>query len=114
MDFSTEWFEGQQKEQIRKIILLYVIILVCTLVIVGLICFVQINSITEPMVQITEIAKRYQNGDYSGNLEVERQDELGVLSRTLQSMATSLTEQIRVAETANRAKSDFLPALLPR
>ncbi len=108
VDFSKEWYEGQQREQTRKTIILYVIILLFSLGLVSALCFDQIKAITEPMNQITQTAEQYQNGDYSGNLEIDRQDELGVLSRTLQSMATSLTEHIRVAEEASRAKSDFL------
>ncbi|MBO4904402.1 MAG: response regulator [Lachnospiraceae bacterium] len=111
VDFSKKWYEGQQAEQIGKTIILYLVILVFTLMVVGFICFLQINSIVEPMAQITKIAKRYQDGDYTGNLEVDRDDELGVLSRTLQSMATSLTEQIMIAEAADRAKGDFLASM---
>ena len=108
VDFSREWYEGQQREQTRKSITLYLMILFIALAATGMICFIQIGSITTPMEQITEVAKRYQNGDFSGKLEIEREDELGVLSRSLQSMAASLTEQIKEAEIANHAKSDFL------
>ena len=111
MDFSQEWVEGQQSEQTRETIFLYVIILVITLSAVSAICLVQIRLLTDPMEKITQTAVQYQNGDYSGDLSIDRQDELGVLSRALQSMATSLTEQIAVAENANRAKSDFLASM---
>ncbi|MBR6469780.1 MAG: response regulator [Lachnospiraceae bacterium] len=108
VDFSRDWYERQLREQTKDAILLYLIVLCITLVLVGMICFDQIRSVTDPIKQITSVAERYQSGDFDARLEIERQDELGVLSRTLQSMATSLTEQIREAEDANRAKSDFL------
>ena len=111
VDFSTQWYEGQQREQTRKTIIMYVIILVAVLIAVSAICSAQIKSVTGPIRQITQTAKRYRNGDYTGNLEIDRQDELGVLSRALQSMAKSLTEKITEAETANRAKSDFLASM---
>lgn len=108
VDFSKDWYEGQLKEQKYKTITLYVIILIIILMITGVICYFLIKSITDPIEQITEAAKRYNQGDFDNKLEIESQDEIGVLSRTLQSMATTLTEQIKEAEVANRAKSDFL------
>lgn len=111
VDFSKDWYEGQQKQQTRKIIILYVLILIITLIVVSTICFSQVKAITDPMMQLTRIAKRYQTGDFSRKLEIDRQDEVGVLSGALQSMASSLTDQIRVAEEANRAKSDFLASM---
>ena len=108
VDFSRDWYEGQQREQTRDTIMLYLIILCITLTLVGIICFEQIKSVTEPMKRITMVAQQYQKGDFGAKLEIKRQDELGILSRALQSMATSLTEQIKEAEAANRAKSDFL------
>ena len=108
VDFSREWYEGQQREQTRETIIMYLFILVFTLFVIGVTCYSQIKTITDPMVHITQVAREYQDGDFSGKLEIERDDELGVLSRALQSMATSLTDQIEVAEKANEAKSIFL------
>lgn len=108
VDFSKEWYEGQQREQTRKTVIIYVIILIFTLLIVGAVCYAHIRSIMDPIKKITRIAGRYRDGDFEETLEIDRQDELGVLSSALQSMATSLTEQIMVAENANHAKSVFL------
>lgn len=111
VDFSREWYEGQQKDRTRETVVLYAVILIGTLIAVSAISFAQVRTITTPIRQITHTAENYSNGDFSGSLEVDRQDELGVLSGALQSMATSLTEQIKVAESANRAKSDFLASM---
>ncbi len=108
VDFSRDWYEGQLKEQKRDTIVLYLVILLITLSFVGVVCFDQIKAVTDPMKKIAEVAEHYQEGDFSIGLDTERQDELGIMSRALQSMATSLTVQIREAEAANHAKSDFL------
>ncbi|MBO4889593.1 MAG: response regulator [Lachnospiraceae bacterium] len=108
VDFSLEWYESQLKEQTRESIIMYVFILTFVLFIVGLTCYSQIKTITDPLVEITRVASKYRNGDFDEKLEIDRQDEIGVLSETLQSMATSLTQQIKVAEEANNAKSVFL------
>ncbi|MCR4990959.1 MAG: response regulator [Lachnospiraceae bacterium] len=57
---------------------------------------------------MSEVADRYANGDYSEKMEVERKDEVGALSRSLQTMSTSLVRQIELADSANKAKSQFL------
>ncbi|MCR5341954.1 MAG: response regulator [Butyrivibrio sp.] len=108
VDFTTEWYEGQLREQVRQTLILFFVVLCVVLLMIGTLCYIQIRAITVPMKHITDTAQLYQKGDFSQKLEIEREDELGVLSRALQSMATSLTEQIREADAANRAKSNFL------
>ena len=108
VDFSLDWYESQLKEQTRASIIMYMFILAFVLFIVGLACYSQIKTITGPLVRITDVATKYRNGEFDERLEIDRQDEIGVLSETLQSMAASLTEQIKVAEEANNAKSVFL------
>ncbi|WP_051204945.1 response regulator [Butyrivibrio sp. VCD2006] len=108
VDFTKEWYEGQQKEQAKNTLLTFLVVLCITLIVIGILCSVHIRSITKPMRHITEVAECYRQGDFSRKLEIDREDELGVLSRALQSMATSLTEQIKEADAANNAKSSFL------
>ena len=108
VDFSIDWYESQLREQTRESIIMYAFILAFVLFVVGLVCYSQIKTITEPLVRITDVAQKYRNGDFDEKLEIDRQDEIGVLSETLQSMAGSLTHQIEVAEEANNAKSVFL------
>ncbi|MCR4787707.1 MAG: response regulator [Lachnospiraceae bacterium] len=57
---------------------------------------------------MTDIADRYAEGDYSEKMSVESNDEIGRLSKSLQAMSESLTNQIEIADSANRAKSEFL------
>ncbi|MCR5092969.1 MAG: response regulator [Lachnospiraceae bacterium] len=108
VDFTVSWYEKQLRSQTKSSITVYLNILFIAMIIAGIFCFVQIRAITKPLEHITVVAEKYGRNDFSEKLEVEREDEIGVLSRSLQSMATSLTEQIRNAEEANRAKSVFL------
>ncbi len=108
VDFSLEWYEGQQVEKMKSTLVSYLVILIILLSVIGIICYLQVRSITTPIERIASVAACYEKGDFSEALEIKRNDEIGVLSRALQSMATSLTEQIRRTEEANRAKSNFL------
>ncbi|MCR5093382.1 MAG: response regulator [Lachnospiraceae bacterium] len=67
-----------------------------------------VRSIVRPLTRMTEVADHYASGDYHEKMEVERQDEVGRLSRSLQTMSESLMHQIEIADSANRAKSAFL------
>ncbi|MCR5178207.1 MAG: response regulator, partial [Lachnospiraceae bacterium] len=63
---------------------------------------------TEPLNKMIRVAKKYEEGDFSEEILIESNDEVGKLSRTLQSMSTSIREQIELANAADKAKSEFL------
>ena len=107
-DFSVDWFEDQLNEQTNYIVIIYLIILFVTIAFAIILCYVWIKSITDPLGYMTEVAKRYGEGDFSEDIEIYTADEIGVLSHTLQTMSGSLQEQISRAEAANEAKSIFL------
>ena len=67
-----------------------------------------VKSVVKPLKKMTSVAEHYANGDFSEPMSTESNDEIGILSRSLQTMSTSLQDQIRIADSANRAKSDFL------
>ena len=67
-----------------------------------------VNSIITPLKKMTEVADRYAEGDYSEKMTVDSKDEVGRLSRSLETMSESLVKQIEIADSANRAKSAFL------
>ncbi len=67
-----------------------------------------VKQIITPLKKMTAVADRYAAGDYSEKLTVGSRDEVGRLSNSLQTMANSLTEQIEIADSANKAKSNFL------
>ncbi len=108
VDFEKEWYDDQINEQSTQILISSLIILFFCLVIASIMCFFTIRTITRPINQLTTIASEYKNGDFSHEIEIYDEEKMGILSSTLKSMASSLTEQIKNAEEANRAKSNFL------
>ena len=108
VDFSREWYDGQLKEQTRSQVFSCLIILAAVLVISVMLLSTLLKSIMNPLKHMALVARNYEKGFYDDEFEVGREDELGDISRALQSMAGTLTEQIKVAEAANSAKSDFL------
>ena len=108
VDFSADWFDGQMNYHTQQILITYLIIFVLTTILSWLLSYVLIRTITEPLIRMSAVAVRYEKGDYSERIEMDRGDEIGVLSHTLQEMAGSLQEQIIKANEANEAKSIFL------
>lgn len=88
----------------RRLVLTSIVIVI----VVTLVGFFWIRSLVKPLKKMTDIADRYAEGDYSEEMRIDSKDEIGRLSKSLQTMSNSLTEQIEIAESANRAKSDFL------
>ncbi|MCR5602109.1 MAG: response regulator [Lachnospiraceae bacterium] len=88
----------------RQLLLISVIIFVMAIVI----CLVWIRTIIASLKRMTRAAEHYANGDYSDAMDTNRDDEIGILSRSLQTMSNSLKSQIEIADTANRSKSTFL------
>ena len=93
--------------QARLVFQLFItsVIIVAIALIIGILW---VKSIIKPLTKMTETAFRYSNGDFSQMMEVESNDEVGRLSKSLQKMSNALTDQIRIADEANNAKSNFL------
>ena len=108
VDFAKDWYEDQLNQQSGMIILSFILILGICLPIVGVMCLLTIRTITKPIKQLTEVASEYQKGDFTHDMKIYEEEEIGILSSTLKSMSSSLTEQIFKAEEASRAKSNFL------
>ncbi|MBR6328596.1 MAG: response regulator [Lachnospiraceae bacterium] len=86
----------------------FVIVAIIILIVAIMICLAWIRTIITPLKRMTYVAERYANGDYSEVMNTDSKDEIGILSRSLQSMSVSLKKQIEIADSANRAKSAFL------
>ena len=94
VDFSEDWFDGQIESETRNIILTYTAILTFTLVVGLIVSILLVRSITSPLKKIGEVAEQYENGDFSARLEIDSDDEVGDLSRALQSMSATLKKQV--------------------
>ena len=92
----------------RTLLMNQLAISVMILVVAIMVGLVWVRTITLPLKKMTSVAEHYASGDFSEEMSVESEDEVGILSRSLQTMSSSLQEQIRLADSANKAKSDFL------
>ena len=70
-----------------------------------------IRSITKPLKKMTAVAEQYALGNFEEEISIQGNDEVGILSHSLQTMSTSLKKQIEIADRANRAKSEFLASM---
>lgn len=100
----TAEINAPQKSLLNQLLIIFFGILISGMII----SFLLVRTIVKPLKNMTRIAKEYEKGDFAEVMDVDSQDEIGVLSRSLQTMATSLKTQIEIADTANKAKSDFL------
>lgn len=85
-----------------------IIIAAAILLLAILVSVLWVRTIIGPLKRMTEVAEHYADGDFDEEMSVNSKDEVGILSRSLQSMSTSLKEQIEIANNANKAKSEFL------
>ncbi len=104
MYVSLQEINAPQSTLISQEILIAVVILFFAVVF----CMVWVRTITTPLKQMTRVAERYAEGDFEEEMSLEGEDEVGILSRSLQTMSASLKQQIEIADQANHAKSQFL------
>ena len=63
------------------------------ILIAGLGSVLTAKRITEPLRALIDVAKRLGNGDYTGQLEIKRLDEIGELSRAFESMRDGISQR---------------------
>ena len=100
----SEEINAPRRNLLTQMLIISVIIFVFALISAML----WVRSLTRPLKKMTRVAEHYADGDFSEQMSVKSKDEIGILSRSLQTMSSSLQEQIRLADSANKAKSDFL------
>ncbi len=92
----------------RSLISAEVLIAVIVLIFAVAFSMVWARSITAPIKNITRVAELHADGCYDEDMGMEGEDEMAILSRSLQNMSVSLRQQIEIADQANHAKSAFL------
>ncbi len=91
MDDSFGWFNG--------FVVIMVIVLVCISV---LIAYVLYNSIVKPLNKGVTFAQTIGNGDLTVELDINQEDEIGLLAKALNTMASNLKGiVISIKENAN-------------
>ncbi len=66
------------------------------------------SPITRDIILINDFAHKIARGERNCTIDVQRNDELGSLARNLESTMGQLVELVTRAESATKAKSDFL------
>ena len=102
----TEISEPQMSLMRQQLIISSIILVFAVLV-----TLIFVRTITGPLKQMTAVAEQYANGNFNEQMSVRGKDEVSILSRSLQTMSTSLKQQIEIADSANRAKSEFLASM---
>ena len=76
------------------------------------------SRISRPVVQLTQVARKYGTGNFDARLTPESDDEIGALTTAFNNMADEIVEQrqelvasLDAAEAASRAKSEFLATM---
>lgn len=87
-------FDAEVTTATKPILTTTVIVVALALVILGLFLVVIIRSITTPLKQITEAAVVMSSGDLRTELNIDKQDEIGVLSKSFQKMGDMLSNII--------------------
>ena len=76
------------------------------LIIVSIITMRFTNHLTKPLLQLTEAAKQVDNGNYDFELDYNKNDEVGNLTRTFKDLASNVKNQI-----SNLDKQAYVDAL---
>ena len=99
-----EEINAPQQRLMRTQLAISSLILIVAIVIILL----WVRTLTKPLKKMTAVAQHYAEGNFEDEMSVDSKDEIGILSRSLQSMSVALKEQIEIADSANKAKSEFL------
>ncbi|MBR6223939.1 MAG: response regulator [Lachnospiraceae bacterium] len=100
----TEEIAIPQRKLVSTLLVIGIVILILA---IGL-CLLWVRTIIKPLKRMTQVAEHYANGDFDETMRIDSNDEVGKLSKSLQTMSTSLKQQIEIANSANEAKSNFL------
>ena len=97
---QTDLFVVQQATKVLLSILPYVILMIFVL---SLLCsWIYTRYITRPIVRLSKISKQMAELNFSGQCNTTREDELGCLTRNLNSLTASLSTALNDLQTANQ------------
>lgn len=77
--------------QLQPLLSFMLILLAATLLVIGLIAFFATRQMVNPLVDLSNKARRYANGDFSQKANVTRSDEIGLLANSFNNMVEQLT-----------------------
>ena len=97
---QTDLFIVQQATKVLLSILPYVILMI---ILLSILCaWFYTRYITQPIVQLSKASKQMAELDFSGQCNTTREDELGCLAKSLNSLSASLSTALNDLKTANQ------------
>ena len=75
---------------------------------VAIISFMLNRVVLRPLLRLTQAAKAVAQGDYGARLATEREDEIGVLTRTFNRMAETVQDHTHMLETRVQERTEAL------
>ena len=66
------------------------------------------RSLSRPLLKMNQSARAMARGDYSRRVEVKSNDEIGLLSKSLNSLATELQDKIATLEKQDQTRREFV------
>ncbi|MGL5614938.1 MAG: sensor histidine kinase [Sarcina sp.] len=90
------------KESGEVLVLFLPLVAIITIFIAVMSFFIYSKMISKPLLEINERAKAMSKLDFSEKINIEGEDELGELARSLNNMSDSLEESIKELEATNK------------
>lgn len=69
------------------------------------------RSLSRPLIQMNRVARALTRGDYSRKVDVNSQDEIGVLANSLNTLSGELQEKIATLERVDQTRKDFVAGI---
>jgi GAF domain-containing protein len=83
-----------------------ILLVLGAIVLISLVIPIATRQSIRPLQTLTDLAEKFAMGDLSARVETQRDDEIGVLSRTFNSMAEDLSELYRSLEQRVQNRTD--------
>lgn len=97
--------QREAESRIQMLRLLQGIVLFLTLVLVLVAMYKLVNDVVPPLRELFHVVNRVRHGDFAGRLAYEDNDELGLISRTINQMNDSLSRMYAELEQRVEAKT---------
>jgi methyl-accepting chemotaxis protein len=80
-----------QKQEFEEVVWIISLVIVT---LITLIVFLIANRLVEPLTRLTEASSAFATGNFKQNIEIDRQDEIGILADSYHKMAEQIQESI--------------------
>jgi signal transduction histidine kinase len=100
--FTTEYIEK------RLTVLRFVIfsVTLISVLLASIISHFQAQAVTKPLDTLTEAAKKITAGDFDAEIELAREDEIGILANALQEMVHRVKQDVKLLESQKQSLSE--------